>query len=512
MRCFLCKTLYHGAIVCLDCNSGYCGFECMHADKMHKYQCKIIQAPVDCGFCLNPITSIGQGYATECGHGMHATCAGFCELYGLNGCLQCDSSNELVRVARQMLFLYARVCFNAVHLNVRRPDAPAQLLDFLNRAGDHTSELLYMRGNIYANGLGVPQDDELAYKIMSRAAVLGNGCAMFAVSGNNEKKMVVAAKRGSSHACCELAQKDSLWLLKALEITPFDLDARFNLAAHYESLTQRDDAVIQYYMLARQGHEGSMERLARLFLDMATEGDALKLIPSLFWATRAPSSVKALKIKALIALKLDLNDLAFDCISEAAESPEPAGIDATYELSRLHLLGVGTPVNEVKSEVLLEKAAAAGQSSAQFDLAMIRFESDKTEAFRLVRAAAKTHAVAMHFLSHYDTDFGLLEKAGTMIPSALYDLAIRYVRLAEEENLELNYTKAAQLLERALAMKAPLFECCELDVARTTSFLENLREILAKCTQMHLANMDNIMRLAQCTLSPFLFELIESKW
>ena len=516
MYCFLCCSYYHGAIVCLDCMAPYCSFDCLHKDTMHGRQCKLKQAPVACVFCLDPV-KCKEGFTNPCGHGIHGTCAMVCEHYGLQGCPGCPSSNALEQMGRLMVKEYARFCFTALRANLPVPELPSTLMRFLEaetRGGADARELMYMYGTIFANGLGVTADETKAHYWLSRAAAFGHGHAMYAVSGSSEERLRVAAKRGSPHACFELATitetMDESWLLKSLELAPFDVQVRLFLATHYEKTGRVLEALPHHFMLARQGHSGSLERLARLYFDMAVDNQ-LFLIQSAYWASRAVPSPAVFKTRALIALRLSYDEAAFHLMEKAAVGSCPVSTDALYELARFHVLGVGTPVDHVQAERLLEVAAAAGQPSAQFDLAMKRWETDNGEAMKLVRAASKTHAVAMHFLSRYDVRRELLERAGEFIPAALYDLAVRHARAADIQDAEMNYGAAAELLERALNMPTPTFECAPLDVERTKSFLTHLRKRLRICGSLQVASMDTILRLAQFTGTAVLVDITERK-
>jgi TPR repeat protein len=382
------------------------------------------------------------------------------------------------------------------------------MMEFFAKAGE--SEVVYMHGTIYSNGLGVPQDDVKAYKLMSRAAALGNASALYVVSGHHEAKIRLSANRGCFNACCELAEttSDEKWLVKALDISAFDAGARFALASQYETSSPKE-ALVHHYMLARQGNKSAKERLARMFYDMASD-DKTMLIPSMFWACEV-TTPKTMKVRALVSLQLDYYDNAFEYMSLVATSPCETGIDAIYEMSRFHVLGTGTPVNETKAQELLEQAAEKGQASAQYDLAMIQLEEDRPRAMKLVREAAKTHVVAMHFLSKFEPDRSLLEKAGTMIPLALYDLAVRYVMDAEKGDTEENYKKAVELLKRAEAMPDPLFECDVLDREEAASLLKKLERRLVVCEKLHRASMDSILRLAQYNNATLLADVVEKK-
>lgn len=480
----------------------------MAADTVHDHQCAILSSTVECIFCRNPVRSVREGFVNKCGHGMHATCAAFCEMYGMDGCISC-SPNSVVRAAKIYMVEYARRCYAAVQAGEERPCASENMLQFFAHAGD-VSELVYMHGTIYSNGLGVPQDDVKAYKLMSRAAALGNASALYAVSGHHEGKIRLAANRGCFNACCELAEltSDEKWLVKALDVSAFDAGVRFALASRYEASSPKE-AMVHYYMLARQGNKAAKERLARMFYDMAAD-DKTHLIASMFWACKV-TTPKTMKVRALVSLQLDYYDKAFECMSLAATSPCEIGIDAMYELSRFHVLGTGTPVDEKKAQELLEQAAEKGQASAQFDLAMIRLEEDRPMAMKLVREAAKTHVVAMHFLSKYEPDRSLLEKAGTMIPLALYDLAVRHVMDAEKGDTEENYKKAVELLKRAEAMPDPLFDCDVLDREEAASLLSKLERRLVVCEKLHCASMDSILRLAQYNKATLLADVVEKK-
>jgi TPR repeat protein len=208
-------------------------------------------------------------------------------------------------------------------------------------------------------------------------------------------------------------------------------------------------------------------------------------------------------------LLLEWHDAAFEYMEDASTSACLTGIDATYEVSQFHLLGVGTPKDPVKARHLLEKAAEKGHSSAQFELAMLRMEDEPVEAMKLVRAASKTHAVAMHYLSEHDASRALLETAGRMIPAALYDLALRHIYSAERMDTEENYAKAAELLERALGMPEPLFDCATLDRAEASHLLTRVNRRLEICKGLHGACMDTILRLAQFKNSPLLADIVE---
>jgi len=516
MRCFLCRNSYHGALVCLECMTPYCSFECLHNDTVHVYQCKLKQAPVACTFCMDPVKYVADGFTKACGHAIHGTCAMICEHYGLQGCPECPSSDALEQMGRLMMKEYTRFCYTAIRANLPVPELPPTLMRFLvaetKSARASARELMYMLGTIFANGLGVPSDEEKAHYWLSRAAAFGHGHAMFAVSGESEQRLRIAAREGSPHACFELAEiadTKEMWLLKGLDLAPFDIQARKSLAEHYET-TDVAKAFPQYFMMARQGHSESLEKLARLYYDMAVK-KPLYLIQSSFWAYRALPTPVVLKTKALIALKLSYDERAFDLMQQASVGSSPTSIDALYELARFYDQGVGTTVDHDQSEQLLERAAKAGQPSAQFDLAMKRWETDNIEAMRLLRLAAKTHAVAMHVLSRFDINRELLERAGEFIPAALYDLAVRYARAADIQDTEANYRAAAELLERALAMPTPTFECAPLDNAKTTSFLKHIQKRIRICGSLQVASMDTILRLAQFTSTAVLFDIAECK-
>lgn len=440
-----------------------------------------------------------------------------CEHYGLQGCPECTSSDALEQMGRLMMKEYTRFCYTAIRANLPVPELPPTLMRFLvietNHAHASARELMYMFGTIFANGLGVPADEEKAHYWLSRAAALGHGHAMYAVSGESEQRLQIAARNGSSHACFELAEitgEIEPWVLKGLELAPFDIQARKSLAMHYETTGQVAKALPHHFMMARQGHSESLEKLARLYYDMSVKFP-LFLIQCSYWAHRALPTPGVLKTQALVALKLSYDERAFDLMQQASEGSSPTSIDALYEMARFYDQGVGTPVDHAQSEHFLERAAAAGQPSAQFDLAMKRWETDNREAMRLLRLASKTHAVAMHVLSSFDVRRELLERAGEFIPAALYDLAVRYARKADVQETEINYRAAADLLERALAMPTPTFECMPLDVTKTTSFLTHLRKRLRICGNLQGASMDTILRLAQFTSTAVLFDIVECK-
>ena len=505
----MCRSLFHGAIKCLECDSPYCSVECLQADSVHAHQCKILQSSVPCAFCLDPITCAAEGFVQTCGHGLHASCASISEHYGLQGCAACPASNALTQMGRLMLLEYARLCYTAIRVGLAMPDIPLVLLKFLAsegaRSGAQNKDLLYMFGNIFANGLGVPADEQEAHKWLSRAAALGHGHAMFAVSGSSEERLRIAAARGSPHACFELAtipdELDESWLRKALVLAPFDVQSRKLLATHCEHTGRVPEALNHHFMMARQGHSESLERLARLYFDMSVDAPKY-LIASSFWATQILPSPSSLKTQALIALRLKWDDKAFECMKRAAVGSCPASTDALYELARFYEQGVGTPVDAEQADKLMDRAAASGHPSALFDRAMKLFESDMDEAMKLVRKAAKSHAGAMHFLSRFDPSRELLETAGSVIPAALYDLALRYACAADLEDTEANYRKSVELLERALAMPPPTFDCAELDVDKTKSLLKGLRKRLAICDSLRTASMDTMLRLAQGSYRP----------
>jgi len=414
-----------------------------------------------------------------------------------------------------MLTEFARCSYTAIKCGVPMPEVPIVVVAFLQESceitNEHTSAVMYMLGNLYSNGLGVPPNEELAFKILSRAAALGDGDAMYCVSGAATQRLRIAATRGSSQACYELATMDKFdesYMLRTLEITPFDISARKMLATHYEKSGRATEALVHHFMMARQGHMESAERLAHLYCEMSAD-NKMYLIPSMYWAsmTDSPSSMKT---RSRIALVVGYEDKAFEYM-KGAVSASPAGIDATYELSRFYEMGVGTPMDKDAAEKLLESAAEGGHASAQFDLAMKQFRTDKSVALDLIRKAAKTHAVAMHFLSRYDSDRSLLEKAGELVPAALYDLAIRHVCMAERENTEANYDAAARLLERALAMPEPAFACAELDREQGAALLAKLKRRLQVCYNLGAACMDTILRLAQFNHAPVLTDIADMK-
>ena len=479
MRCTFCKTLYCGPLVCLECNSGYCDYTCMQSDTTHRFQCNVTGP---CVFCAQPNT-IETGFKQDCGHGMHGSCALFCEVYGLIGCPSCPGKTAVQTASRKMMQEYARISLVSVKLNAARPPMPEFMMDFLLRGGD-VGELLYMRGNVYANGLGVERNDEHARLLLTRAAALGHGQAMYAVSEGSPRKLKLAAERGSADACQEMgvATGDTEWFEKALVLSPFDSTVRFQLASCYVQTNRTDLAFPLLYALARRNHSHAILSLARAHLELAIK-HPIELIKSLYWASRLSCSA-ALKIQGRIFVQLEQPEKAFECMSDSAASDDMAGIDSTYECARFHELGYGTPVNDLLAVELLEKAAKVGHASAQFDLAVRRFKSDRSGAMLLLRESAKTHSVAMHVLARLDEPDAetLLETSGQLIPSALYDLAVR--KLADEKEDE-----AADLLRRALAMPEPAFQCCELDRKLAKKLLYRL-ESKPKV-------MDNLIRIAQ---------------
>jgi len=407
-------------------------------------------------------------------------------------------------MGRLMLLEYARFCFTAMKRGLPMPDLPTVFLSFLatecKSAGVDTAELMYIFGTLYANGLGVPENEGVAYTWLSRAAALGNGHAMYAVSGSSEERLRIAAARGSPHACVELAtlpiHLDESWLVKALVLAPFDAQSRKLLATHYEKTGRIEAALIHHQMLARQGHADSTITLAKLYCNLSVATPKY-LIPCTFWACRAAPSPAKFKTQAIVALRLNRDETAFDCMKKAAVGSCAASTDALYELARFYEQGVGTVIDKECSEKLLARAAKAGQPSAQFDMAMKHLHSDPTEAMNLVRSAAKTHVVSMHFLSRYDSRRELLETAGEFIPAALFDLAVRYASTADLRDTAQNYLCSIRLLEKALSMPPPVFECNELDVAKTESLLSSLRKRVGICESLQMASMDSLLRLTQ---------------
>lgn len=384
-----------------------------------------------------------------------------------------------------MMQEYARVCLAAINVQYPRPPMPHSLLEFLIKGGDDP-ELLYIHGTVYANGIGVPVNGEKAHKLLTRAAVFGHAHAMYTISGESQKKLAIAAKGGSSRACFELGilLGETAWVECAIELSPFPFDSqmRFSLASCYADAGQTDDALPLFYMLARMNHIPSILRLARIFFDMA-ETNSKYLIKSMHWAMQVDTPA-ALKIRGMISLKLGFSEKAFEYMLTASKSSDPAGIDATYELARFYELGCGTPLNDVLAMEMLEKGAAAGHSSAQFDLAIRQFETDRPRAFRLLREASKTHAVAMHMLARLEEPDAelLLANAGKLIPSALFDLAVRKM----DDDM---FYEADALLKEAIKMPEPTFDCGMLNV-------ERVHELIAEI-EHKIKSMDNIIRLVQ---------------
>ena len=309
---------------------------------------------------------------------------------------------------------------------------------------------------------------------------------MYTISGDNAKKLAIAAKGGSSRACFELGilLEDATWMERAIELSPFPFDTkmRYTLALSYADNAQIDDSLPLFYMLARMNHTPSILKLARIFFDMS-EKNSKYLIKSMHWAMQVDSPA-ALKIRGSISLKLGFPQKAFEYMLMASKSSDPAGIDATYELARFYELGCGTPVNGVLATEMLEKGAAAGHSSAQFDLAIRQFKTDRPRAFRLLREASKTHAVAMHMLARMEEPDAesLLANAGKLIPSALFDLAVRKM----DDDM---FYEADALLKEAIKMPEPTFDCGMLNVERA-------HELIAEIAQK-TKSMDNIIRLVQ---------------